>query len=99
MSCQSAACRHLGTMDEDALTPLHPDYVKVMRIGWLIGMAPLVLAALLLESGLGLPRGILLAPTLLAALFAIARVPLRRYHARGYHLGADRLRVVRGLLF
>jgi membrane protein YdbS with pleckstrin-like domain len=26
-------------------------------------------------------------------------VPLRRYQARGYQLGADRLRVVRGMLF
>ena len=27
------------------------------------------------------------------------RAPLRRYHARGYQMGGDRLRVVRGLIF
>jgi len=29
----------------------------------------------------------------------VIRVPLRRYHARGYDMGADRLRVVKGILF
>ena len=36
---------------------------------------------------------------LLAAAFIVIRVPLRRYHARGYDMAHDRLRVVRGLLF
>ena len=86
-------------MEEDTLTPLHPDYVKVVRIGWLLGMVPLMIAALLLEAGGDLPRGAFLAPALLVALYAIGRVPLRRYHARGYNMGADRLRVARGVIF
>ena len=40
-----------------------------------------------------------LIPVLLLALWLIIRAPLRRYHARGYQMGADRLRVVRGLIF
>jgi membrane protein YdbS with pleckstrin-like domain len=52
-----------------------------------------------LESADKLPRGALLAPVLLVVLYLVIRVPLRRYQARGYQLGADRLRVVRGLLF
>ncbi len=87
-------------MEEDALTPLHPNYVKVVRLGWLIAALPFVIAALVLETASGLlPRGAFLVPVLLLAAWAIVRAPLRRYHARGYELGDDRLRVVRGLLF
>jgi uncharacterized protein len=52
-----------------------------------------------LELGGFLPRGAFLAPVLLLAIWIIVRVPLRRYRARGYDMGADRLRVVRGLIF
>ena len=83
----------------DALTPLHPNYVKVVRIGTLGFMLPVVIAALALESAGTLPRGAFLVPVLLVAAYLLIRVPLRRYQARGYHLGADRLRVVRGLVF
>ena len=83
----------------DALTPLHPNYVKAVRIGTLIFALPLVVAALLLELADLLPRGAFLVPVLLLALWLIVRVPLRRYQARGYQMGADRLRVVRGLFF
>lgn len=86
-------------MEEDALTPLHPNYVKVVRIGWLVAVLPLVVAGLGLETAGLLPRGAFLVPVLLLAAWLVVRVPLRRYQARGYQMGADRLRVVRGLLF
>ena len=89
-------------MDEDEgdeLTPLHPNYVKAVRIGTLIFALPLVVAALVLEFADLLPRGAFVVPVLLIALWLIVRVPLRRYQARGYQMGADRLRVVRGLVF
>jgi membrane protein YdbS with pleckstrin-like domain len=85
--------------DEDQLTPLHPNYVKVVRLGTLMLALPFVVAALILEFADKLPRGAFLAPVLLLALYLIVRAPLRRYHARGYQMGADRLRVVRGLVF
>ena len=85
--------------DGDALTPLHPNYVKVVRLGTLVASLPFVVGALVLELAGELPRGAFLAPVLLAVLYLIVRVPLRRYQARGYQLGGDRLRVVRGLLF
>ena len=34
-----------------------------------------------------------------AATYALVRVPLRRYNARGYSLAEERLRVVRGVFF
>ena len=87
-------------MDEDeALTPLHPNYVKVVRLTSLLFALPLVVAALILEATGVMPRGVFLVPVLLLALWLVIRAPLRRYQARGYRLGEDRLRVVRGLVF
>jgi membrane protein YdbS with pleckstrin-like domain len=86
-------------MDEDALTPLHPNYVKVVRLATLLFALPFVVAALGFEFGGVLPRGAFLIPVLLVALWLVIRTPLRRYHARGFQMGADRLRVVRGLVF
>lgn len=81
------------------LTPLHPDYVKLVRISWLLGAVPFVIGALVLESAGMLPRGAFIAPVLLVAAWLVIRAPLRRWQARGYRLDQDRLRVVRGLLF
>ena len=83
----------------DELTPLHPNYVKVVRLGTMLLVLPFVIGALVLEFAGELPRGAFIAPILLLALYLIIRAPLRRYHARGYQMGADRLRVVRGLIF
>lgn len=86
-------------MDGEELTPLHPNYVKVVRLGTLLLVLPFVVVALILEFAGELPRGAFLAPVLLVALYLIVRTPLRRYQARGYQMGVDRLRVVRGLIF
>jgi uncharacterized protein len=85
--------------DPDALTPLHPNYVKVVRIATLVAVLPLSIPALVLEQAAVLPRGAVLVPLLLLGLYLVIRVPLRRYHARGFQMDADRLRVVRGLIF
>jgi hypothetical protein len=88
-----------GSGDGQDLTPLHPNYVKAVRVGTLILALPLVAAAVVLEFADLLPRGAFLVPVVLLALWLIVRVPLRRYQARGYQMGSDRLRVVRGLVF
>lgn len=89
-----------GARDRDnALTPLHPNHVKLLRVQALLVALPLVIAALVLEAADLAPMGLFIVPVLLAALFIVVRVPLRRYHARGYAMGEDRLRVVRGVLF
>jgi hypothetical protein len=84
---------------EEALTPLHPDHVKVLRIQTAIAAVPFLIGAGVLEVAELIPRGLVIGPVLVIAALLIARVPLRRYHAKGYDMGADRLRVVRGLLF
>ena len=88
-----------GAGDGEALTPLHPNYVKVVRLGTILFALPFVVAALILEFADALPRGAFIVPVLLLALWLVIRAPLRRYAARGYQMGDDRLRVVRGLIF
>lgn len=87
-------------MDEsDALTPLHPNHVKAMRVATLLAAVPFVIAALVLEVAGFLPTGVFIVPVLLVAALVVLRTPMRRYTARGYVMGEDRLRVVRGLWF
>ena len=85
--------------DERALAPLHPNHVKLLRVQALIMALPPTIAALVLEVAGLLPRGAIIVPVLLVAAWVVLRVPLRRHAARGYDMGADRLRVVRGLWF
>lgn len=87
-------------MDEsEELTALHPNHVKVLRVATAIATIPFVIGSLVLEFAGLLPTGVLIVPVLLVAALAIVRAPLRRYAARGYVMGEDRLRVVRGLWF
>lgn len=86
-------------MDENPLTPLHPNYVKLLRLVAVLVALPAIVVALVLEVRGGLPRGVFLVPVALVGLWLIVRTPLRRYRARGYRMDADRLRVVRGMIF
>ena len=84
---------------DDGLTPLHPNHVKVTRIVAALFALPFVIASVILEAVDILPFGLFVIPVFLLAAFVVIRVPLRRYHARGFDMGEDRLRVVRGILF
>ncbi len=81
------------------LTALHPNHVKLMRLNVAIATVPFAIGALVLEIARILPLGAFLVPVGLAVAWLLVRMPLRRYHARGYDMAADRLRVVKGLLF
>ena len=85
--------------EERALTPLHPNHVKLLRVQAALMALPVTVAALVLEIAGLLPTGAIIVPVLLSAAWVILRVPLRRHAARGYDMGSDRLRVVRGLWF
>jgi len=86
--------------EERALTPLHPNHVKLLRAQAAIMAVPFTIVALVLESAVDfVPTGAIIGPALLVAAWAVLRVPLRRHAARGYDMGEDRLRVVRGLWF
>lgn len=85
------------------LTKLHPNYAHALRVRTAVTAIPFLVAALVVEVALRdkavLPTGIVAGPVLLIAIALILRIPARRYGARGYQISADRLRVVRGLLF
>ncbi|MBI1402855.1 MAG: PH domain-containing protein [Porphyrobacter sp.] len=89
--------------EEGELTRLHPNYTHAVRLRTTLAAIPFLLAALVAEAISGdaglLPPGVIGGPVLLVALALIIRVPMRRYSARGYQMSADRLRVVKGLLW
>lgn len=85
--------------DDNALTPVHPNYAKLLRLIAIIVALPIVAVTFVLEYLQLLPPGSFAVPVLLLLLWLIIRLPIRRYHARGFAMGVDRLRVVRGILF
>lgn len=90
-------------LDDDELTRLHPNYAHALRVQTTLTAIPVLIGALVAEfavrDSVALPPGVIAGPVLLIALALIIRIPARRYNARGYQISADRLRVVRGLLF
>jgi len=88
-------------MEGDQLTPLHPNHVKALRLGAvLVAIPPFVLTLAWEVVGvLPLPPGVALVPVLALLGWFVVRMPLRRHAARGYQMDADRLRVVRGLMW
>jgi membrane protein YdbS with pleckstrin-like domain len=104
----------LATPDDDAaLTRLHPNYTWALRVGMLGTWGPLLIGALVVEFVIAevtgdkpdlpllslVPQGALSGTVLLIALIVLIFVPQRRYNARGFNMSADRLRVVRGVLW
>jgi membrane protein YdbS with pleckstrin-like domain len=89
--------------DEGELTKLHPGYAHALRLRTTLTAIPLLIGALIAEAAIAdqalLPQGVIAGTVLVIALALIIRVPATRYNARGYQISADRLRVVRGLLF
>lgn len=85
------------------LTRLHPNFVWALRVQLLLGLVPLLVAALVAEAALAevevIPPGVLSGAVMLLALLLLIFAPMRRYNARGYQMSADRLRVVRGVLW
>ncbi|MCL9983334.1 MAG: PH domain-containing protein [Erythrobacter sp.] len=89
--------------DDGELTRLHPNYAHALRLRT-VGLAiPFLVGALALEAVIRkaavLPPGLIAGTVLVVALALVIRIPQSRYNARGYQISADRLRVVRGLLF
>jgi uncharacterized protein len=89
--------------DDSELTRLHPNYTHALRVQTVLTAIPFLIGALVLEAisrdQALLPPGVIAGPVLLIAVLLVIRVPTRRYNARGYQISADRLRVVRGLLW
>lgn len=89
--------------DEGELTRLHPNFAHALRVRAVLMAIPILIGVLVLETALRdlalFPSGVIAGPVLLIALALVIRVPATRYNARGYQMSADRLRIVKGLLF
>ncbi|MEE4288046.1 MAG: PH domain-containing protein [Erythrobacter sp.] len=93
--------------DDDSLTRLDPRYKTALRISTAITAAPFVIGAVIGENVLAsagegawpVPFGVIIGIVVFVALALIIRIPGRRWQARGYNMSADRLRVVRGILW
>ena len=89
--------------DSGALTPVDPRYRTVLRISIALATVPFLIAAAVLEIvrpfGSEWLAGVMIVPVLILAIALVWRWPNRRYAARGYDLGIDRLRVVRGVMW
>ena len=88
-----------GHGDDQALTELHPNYKSALRVEATLTSIPFIIGAFVLEGLDFLPTATIMIPVVLIALAFIIRLPSRRFHARGYAMSTDRLRVVRGILF
>ena len=85
--------------DDEALTKLHPDFVKAVRLASALFWGPVLIAVIVAEALQFAWPGVFVVPALLLALFFVWRLPRRRWIARGYDVAVDRLRVVQGILF
>jgi membrane protein YdbS with pleckstrin-like domain len=89
--------------EDDVLTKVHPNYAHALRVQTVIATIPAMIAALVTEAALRelgiLPPGLVAGTVLLIAGLLVLRIPQSRFNARGYQMGSDRLRVVRGLMF
>ncbi|MEQ1724534.1 MAG: PH domain-containing protein [Sphingopyxis sp.] len=85
------------------IQPVEPGYRTVLRLHALMLATPFTVFAIvadqLLLRGNDLPWGFLTVALLLLALIWVVSVPGRKYRRLGYAMGADSLRVVRGMMF
>jgi membrane protein YdbS with pleckstrin-like domain len=81
------------------LTPLDPRHITVTRIASAIFMTVFIIGAGVLETAKLAPIGTFIMPVTLIALYYAWAVPARKYARWGYHMGGDRLRIVRGFMF
>ena len=86
----------------DAMTPIHPDYVWVLRVRGAIAALFPVIAMLILARTLApkavFPAELIAGLTFLLALVAVLFLPRRRWRAWGYREEEDELHIRHGLL-
>ncbi|MBO6527254.1 PH domain-containing protein [Erythrobacter sp.] len=85
--------------DAEDLNPLDPAYKSMLRLQLAIAALVVLAAATIAEVAIPGWTGAVWIPALLLTGYALIRVPLRRYHATGFSLAEERLRVVRGIFF
>ena len=88
-----------GQDESNGLTKLHPNHEKAMRVEGALISLPILVGAGIADWVLPIFPGALFLIVLGLAILLVLRVPHRRFAARGFRMGEDRLRVVRGVLF
>ena len=87
-------------MLETGLTPLHPDYLKVMRLRAAISAIMMFFVGAGIEvANEWLPMGAVAGPVGVLAIVWAWVIPKRRFRRKGFAMGEDRLRIVSGFLF
>ena len=86
-------------MHDEPLTQLDPKYRTMLRLEGVLTLIPLLIGAGALTFVDLVPPWIPGVALLLVALVLVVLLPSRRWRARGYDMAADRLRVVKGVLF
>ena len=88
--------------DQRAMTPIHRDYVWVLRVRTLVTALFPILAFWIFDSslppGVAVPTGLITGIVALLGLAAIILLPRRRWRAWGYREEADELHIRHGLL-
>lgn len=88
---------------ETGLTPVDPNYAKVLRIAILLSYGPLAIGATVVDMlamrAVDGPVGLLTTAAWLTLMIAVVVLPMRRYASIGYALGDTELRVARGFFF
>jgi uncharacterized protein len=86
-------------LDDDSLTKLDPAHIPASRIAAAITILIPIIGAIMIEFMRILPMGAIIIPVLIIAGYWVMVVPVRKYARWGYHMGSDRIRIVRGYLF
>jgi uncharacterized protein len=89
----------LNLPGDDSLIPLNPAHIGASRIMAAVTMVFPVIGAGVIEYLRLIPAGGVIIPVLIAAVYAVWTVPVRKYKRWGYYVGDDRIRIVRGYLF
>ena len=84
---------------DGALTKLHPNHEKAMRVQGALIALPVIVASIVADWFAPIWTGAIAGLVILTALLLVLRIPHRRFSARGYSMSGDRLRVVRGIWF
>lgn len=84
---------------DDSLIPIDPAHIKASRILAIIVMVFPVIGAGVIEYLRLFPVGVVIIPFFIIAVYVVWTVPVRKYSRWGYHVGDDRIRIVRGYLF
>jgi membrane protein YdbS with pleckstrin-like domain len=93
--------RELNKHASDAaeLSKFDPNHIKAMRLSAAFLALPLLIAGFVAEMVGIWPPGLAIVPAVVIAGLILFRIPSRRYHARGYSMADERLRIVSGIWF